>query len=90
MKDSDVIFLCVHLLYYKYHNINLICGGSYVDFLDCIKNKKTVRNPLNDDNKCSQSTAKIALNHEEIVKNLQRISKIKPVINKYNWKLIIP
>ena len=31
----------------------------------------------------------IALNHVEIGKNPQRISQIKPFINKYNWKGII-
>ena len=29
-----------------------------------------------------------ALNHEEIKKDLQRITKIKPFINKYYWERI--
>ena len=29
-----------------------------------------------------------ALNHEQIKKDSQRISKIKPFIDKYNWKEI--
>ena len=28
----------------------------------------------------------VALNHEQIVKASQRVSKTKPFINKYNWK----
>ena len=28
----------------------------------------------------------VALNHEEIKKHLQRITKIKLFINKYNWE----
>ena len=28
----------------------------------------------------------VALNHEEIKKDPQRITKIKPFINKYNWE----
>ena len=32
-----------------------------------------------------QYTATVTLNHEEI-KRPQRISKIKPFLNKYNWK----
>ena len=28
------------------------------------------------------------LNHENIVKDPQRISKIKPLVNNYNWKEI--
>ena len=38
MKDCDFIFNCVHLLYYKYHNINLNCGKSYKNYPDWIKN----------------------------------------------------
>ena len=40
------------------------------------------------DNKCFQYTVTVALNHEEIKKYLQRITKIKPFINKYNWERI--
>ena len=28
----------------------------------------------------------VPLNHEKIKKDLQRITKIKPLINKYNWQ----
>ena len=28
----------------------------------------------------------VALNHEEIKKDLQRITQIKPFISKYNWE----
>ena len=38
------------------------------------------------DYKCFQYAATIALNHEEIKKDTQRITKIKPFISKYNWK----
>ena len=34
------VFDYVQLLYYKCHKINLNCGGSYIDSLDWIKNKK--------------------------------------------------
>ena len=36
------------------------------------------------DNECFQYTATVALNHEEIKNDLQRITKIKSLINKYN------
>ena len=39
-KVSTFIIDCVHLLYYKCHKINFKRDGSYVDSLDCIKNKK--------------------------------------------------
>ena len=50
------------------------------------KQRSNITNPVNDDDKCFQYDATVALNHEEIGKNLQRISKMKPFINKYNWK----
>ena len=51
------------------------------------KNKKPTTNPINKkDNKCFQYTVTVALNHEEIKKHSERIIKIKPFINKYNWK----
>ena len=33
-----------------------------------------------------QYAVTVALNHREIGKDPQRISKIKPYIDKYNWK----
>ena len=52
-------------------------GGSYIDPLGWISNKKATVNPINKkDNKCSQYAVTIALNHEEIKKDLQRIKKI--------------
>ena len=40
MRDSDFIFDCVYLLYYKCHKINFKSVGSYIDSTDSIKNKK--------------------------------------------------
>ena len=36
--------------------------------------------------KCFQYAVTVVLNHEEIEKDTQRITKIKPFINKYNWE----
>ena len=41
MKGSDFIFDCINLLHYKCPNINLNCGGSYIDSPDWIKSIKT-------------------------------------------------
>ena len=50
-----------------------------------ITNKKATINPINKkDDKRFQYAITVALNHEEIKKDLQRITKIKPFINKYN------
>ena len=50
-----------------------------------MKKKKATINPKNEDDKCFHHAATVGLNHEEIKRDLQRISKIKPFINKYNW-----
>ena len=74
-------------MYYKCHNINPNCGGSYRDSPDRIKNN----NPINKkDNKCFQHAVMILaqLNHKRIKKHQQRITKIKPLIDKYNWDVI--
>ena len=70
-------------MYYKCHKINLNCGGSYIDFLDWIKSKKGTINPINrKDKKCFQYAVTFTLNHEEIGKNPERITTIKPFINR--------
>ena len=86
MKGSEFVFDYVYLFYYKCHKINPNRGGSYIESPDWIKNKKATINPINKkDNKCFQYIATVVLNHEEIKKDLQRMTKIKPFINKYNW-----
>ena len=74
-------------MYCKCHNINPNCEGSYIDSPVWIKNKKTAINPINKkDNKCFQYAVKVELNHEEIKKDPQKITKIKPFIDKHNWE----
>ena len=40
MRGSDLIFDCVHLLYYKCHKINPNHGGSYINSPDWIETRK--------------------------------------------------
>ena len=82
MKSRYIIFDCVNLLHYKCHKINLKWGGSSIDSPDWIKSN----NDINEDNKCFQYAATVALNHKEIRKKLQIISKINPFIDRYSWK----
>ena len=37
IKGSEFVFDYVHLLYYRCHEVNQNCGGSYIDFSDKIK-----------------------------------------------------
>ena len=74
-------------MYYKCHKINPNRSGSYIDSPDWIKNKKATINLINKKaSKCFQYAVTVVLNHEEIGKNPERITKIKPFINKYNWQ----
>ena len=43
-KDSEVFFGYVQLLYYKCHEINPNCGGSYIDSTDQIKKPRKSKN----------------------------------------------
>ena len=87
MKGIEFAFDYVHLLYYKCRKINTNHGGSYIDSPDWIKSKSATVNPINKkDNKCFQYAVPVALNHEEIKKDPQRITKITPFINKYSWE----
>ena len=49
-------------------------------------NKKAAINPKNNDDKCFQYSITLTLNHKNIVKDPQRISKINPFNDQYNWK----
>ena len=61
-------------------------GGSYIDSPSWIKNRKATINPQSKNNECFRYAITVALNHDEIKKDPQRISKIKPFSDKYNWK----
>ena len=88
MKGSEFVFDGVIALHNDFNKISLSRGKSYIDSPKWLKNKKATINPKNNDDKCFQYTLTVALNHEQIKKNPQRISKIKPFIDQYNWKEI--
>ena len=86
MKGSDLEFDGVDFLYYYFTKISISRGGSYIDSPKWLKNKKSTINPKNNDYKCFQYVVILALNLDKIKKGPQRISKIKPFIEQYNWK----
>ena len=88
IRGRDFIFDSVQLTYRKCHKVNFKCSGSYIDSPDWIRKKKTTINPKNTDDKCFQYVVIVALNYVEIKWNSERVSNIKPFINKYNWKRI--
>ena len=86
MKGSDFEFDGVNSLYYDFNKIGLNRGGSYIDSPKWLKDKISTTNPKNNDDKCFQYAVTLALNLDKIKKDPQRISKIKPFINQYDWK----
>ena len=86
MRGSDFEFDGVNLLYYNFNKISLNRGGSYIEPAKWIKDKKSVINPKNNDHKSFQHAETLALNYDKIDINPQRISKIRPFIDQYNWK----
>ena len=72
-------------MYYDFNKISLNRGGSYIEPAKWIKDKKSTINPNNNDYKCFQYAVTVALNCDKTKKDPQRVSKIKPLIDQYNW-----
>ena len=70
----------------NFNKISISRGGSYIDSPKWLKDKKSTVNQKNNDNKCFQYAVTLALNIDKINDHPERISKIKPFIEKYNWK----
>ena len=86
MRGSDFEFDGVNFLYYDFNEISLNRGGSYIDSPKWLKDKKLTINPKNNDDKYFQYAVTLALNLDKIKRDPQRISKINPFIDQYNWK----
>ena len=84
-RRSNFIFENVDLLHYYFHKIDVQRGESYIESPEWIKNKKATINPknINDDN-CFQYSVSVALDHKNIGRDPQRISKIKPFVSQHN------
>ena len=87
IKGSSFTFERIDLLEYHLHKISLNRGSSYIKSSEWIKNKGVTINPNNTkDNNYFQYTITAELNYQNIDSHLERISKLKPFINNYNWK----
>ena len=85
-SGSNFVFESVNLLTYHIHKTRLKRGKSYIKSPEWILNKRATINPKNKGNKCFQYSITAALNHQNIENYPERISNIKPFIDKYNWK----
>ena len=85
MRGSDFIFNGINYLFYDFNRVSTSKGGSYIESPKWLKDKKCAINQKNNDNKCFQYAATLALNFNKIDKHPQRISKIKSFIENHNW-----
>ena len=69
MRGSEFGFDGFNFLYYDFNKISIIRGGSYIDSPKWLRNKKSTINPKNNDNKCFQYAATLALNLDKIKKD---------------------
>ena len=90
MKGSSFTFERIDLLEYHLHEISLNRGSSYIKSPEWIKNKRVTINPKNTkDSNCFQYAITAGLNHQNIDHHPERIYKLEPFINNYNWKDIV-
>ena len=73
MKGSDFEFDGVNFLYYDFNKTSINRGGSYIDSPKWLKDKKSIINPKNNDNKCFQYAVTLALNLDKIKKPTKSI-----------------
>ena len=86
MRGLESEFDGINFFYYSFNKTSINRGGTYIDSPKWLKDKKSTMNPKNNDDKCFQYAVTLALNLDNINKHPQRISKIKPFIDQYNWK----
>ena len=85
-KGSEFVFDRVDVLYYNLNKISLNRGVSYIDAPNSFKNKKATINPKSNDDKRFQHAVTVALNYRNIKIKSERITKIKPFIDHFDWK----
>ena len=65
-------------LHINFHRLVLTRGGSYIELPEWLKSQNAVINPQNKDEECFKWDAIAALHHEEIKKDHQSISRLRP------------
>ena len=88
MRGSDFEFDGIIFFNYNFSKTSIYRGGSYIDSPKWLKDKKLTINPKNNDHKCFQYAATLALIFDNINNHPEKLSKIRPFIDQYNWKNI--
>ena len=86
MRGSDFEFDGINFFNYNFNKTSIYRGASYTDSPKWLKDKKSTINPKNNNHKCFQYATTLALNFDNINNHPEKISKIRPFIDQYNWK----
>ena len=86
MRGSDSEFDGINCFNYNFNKTSIYRSGSYIDSPKWLKDKKSTINPKNNNHKCFQYAAALAVNFDNINNHPEKISKIRPFIDQYNWK----
>ena len=86
MRGSDFEFDSINFFNYNFNKTSIYRGGSCIDYPKWLKDKKSTINPKNSDLKCFQYAATLTLNFDNINNHPEKISKIRPFVDQYNWK----
>ena len=86
MRGSDFEFDGINFFYYNFNKTSIYRERSYIDSPKWLKDKKSTINSKNNDHKCFQYAATLALNFDNIDNHPEKISKIRPFIDQYNWQ----
>ena len=70
----------------SFHKSQLTQESSYIETKLWIYNKKAVLSPQNKDEECFNWAAIAASHHQDIIKDLQRISKLEPYSDFHNFE----
>ena len=86
-NGTDYVFDGINSTLAYFHTIVLPRGSSYIPSPKWVLDKKPTINPKNrKDNCCFAYLIIVALHHQDISHDPQRITKLKPYISDYNWK----
>ena len=66
IRGSDFEFGGINFLNYNFNKTSIYRGGSYIDSPKWLTDKKSTINPKNNDHKCFQYAATLALNFDNI------------------------
>ena len=76
MRGSEFEFDGANFLYYDFNKTSINRGGSYIDSPKWLKDKKSIINPKNNDDKCFQYAVTLALNLDKIKKTHKEYLKL--------------